>query len=104
MFEIFTYSTNFVFRLGSDPEKLFSFELMQNHFRKFGKFGMIMSTMLLPMITADDGSVVDMDELFEEVNDGKDINMDVFVSKASRNRLNKRLRDVIVDMIRLNYI
>lgn len=114
-------------RLGSDPDQLFPFELMQEHFHKFARYGLLMSTTLLPMITgttknlflqlceydfnttfslsaADKGNVVDMDEMFEDLNNGKEIDSSVFVSEASRNRLNKRLRDVIVDMVRLNYI
>lgn len=42
--------------------------------------------------------------MFEDINNGKEVDASVFISEASRNRLNKRLRDVIVDMVRLNYI
>lgn len=42
--------------------------------------------------------------MFEELNNGGDVDASVFISDASRNRLNKRMRDVIVDMVRLNYI
>lgn len=94
----------FFFRLGSDPEKLFPFDLMQQHFRKFARYGLLMATGLLPMITADSGNVVNLDNFFEDINNGKEVDSSVFVSDASRKRLNKRLRDVVVDMVRLNYI
>lgn len=56
------------------------------------------------MITADSGKVVDMDELFNDFNNGKEVDAGVFISEASRRRLNARLREVVVDMVRLNYI
>lgn len=77
---------------------------MQQHFEKFGRYGFYMATCLLPMITADSGTVVDMDDMFDEINKGKEVDSSAFISDASSKRLNKRLRDVVVDMFRLNYI
>lgn len=90
--------------MGSDPKKLFPFELMMEHFRKFARYGLLMATGILPMITADRGNVVDMDDLFNDINNGKEVDASVFITEASQLRLNKRLRDVVVDMVRLNYI
>lgn len=104
MFKIFAYSYTFVFRLGSDPEKLFPFELMQDHFQKFGKFGMIMAAMLLPMLTATGGHSVDIDSLCDGIKEGKDIDAEVFISDESRQRLVNRLRGVVIDMVHLGYI
>lgn len=92
------------FRLGSDPENLFSFKMMQDHFRKYARFGLIMASMLLPMITSDSGSPVDMDGLSDAIKNGEEIDANIFVSVESLNRLNKRLRDVVADMVRLEYI
>lgn len=64
----------------------------------------VILTLFFLMITADGGNVVNMDEMFEDVNKGKEFDSNAFISQASRNRLNKRLRDVIIDMDRLNYI
>lgn len=91
-------------RLGSDPEKLFSYETMQEHFRKFAKFGLILSTALLPMITSDDGHGIDVDEMAESVQNGNELDAGAFISDKSRNKLNKRLRGVVNDMVRLGYI
>lgn len=92
------------FRLGSDP-KLFTFELMQEHFRKFGKLGLVLSTVLLPMITSEEGSGLDLDGIGDSKatnDDGPDSNN--FISHGSHIKLMERLRDVIIDMVRLGYI
>lgn len=93
-----------IFRLGSDPEKLFPRELMLEHFRKFARFGLILASMLLPMITTEQGNGINLDELAEDVEKGKKFEENVFVSEKSRNKFNERMRDVIIDMVRLNYI
>lgn len=56
------------------------------------------------MVSADKGNVVNMDEMFDELNNGGEIDENIFISEAFRNRLHKRMRDVIIDMVRLNYI
>ncbi|XP_055302585.1 uncharacterized protein LOC129568559 [Sitodiplosis mosellana] len=90
-------------RLGSDPETIFPYKLMMEHFRKFAKFGLVLSTVLLPMITSEIGSGLDLDGMGDKAS-GDGTNSDNFISEESRNKLNKRLRDVIIDMARLEYI
>lgn len=85
--------------MGSDP-KLFPYELMLEHFRKFGKFGLVLSTVLLPMITSEIGSGLDLDAI--DQTGGTDANG--FISQRSQIKLMERLRDVIIDMVRLEYI
>ena len=99
--------------MGSDPDKLFPYSLMQEHLRKNSKYGLILSTVLLPMITTEQGNGLDLDELAVKFEKGKENNFedsneftafDSFISDNSRNKFNKRLRDVAVDMDRLGYI
>lgn len=94
----------FFIRLGSNPDKLFPFNLMQEHLHKVGSFGLLMAMNVLPIITADSGNVVDIDELMDKFKDGEEFDGNVFVSQESQKRLTKRLRDVVIDMVRLNYI
>lgn len=91
-------------RLGSDPERLFPFELMQDHFRKFARYGLIMASVLLPVITQDRGSGFDSEDMAEKVIEMKDLDMDSIYSGSSRKKFYHRLRDVVVDMARLGYI
>lgn len=77
---------------------------MLEHFRKFAKFGLILSTVLLPMITSEVGSGLDLDGMGDDASNVDGTNSDNFISVKSRNKLNKRLRDVVIDMDRLGYI
>lgn len=94
--------------MGSNPEKLFSYELMSQHLRKFGKFGLIMASTLLPTITSDFESEMNLDDTSsnETCNNEELPNLinHPLVSKSSLIRFNKRVRDVAIDMVRLEYV
>lgn len=77
---------------------------MLDHFHKFAHFGLILATVLLPMVTSDGGNAIDLDKIADDVKNGTELDANVFISNKSLTKLNKRLRDVIVDMVRLKYI
>lgn len=102
---IFILIKNFlIIRLGADPEKLFPYKVLQEHFRKYAKFGLILSTVLLPMMTSEDGYTLNIDEIAENIENGVELDKNLFISKNSHNKFNERLRDVVIDMVRLGYI
>ena len=88
--------------MGSDPEKLFPFALMQEHFRKFTKYSLVLATLMLQVMTAEKPNCVNLDEFSANETD-----TDLFVgfrSNDSRHKLHKRLQDVVTDMVRLDYL
>lgn len=78
---------------------------MEEHLRRFGKYGLTMATFMLPIITTDKGIAVDMNASHNDRQNVKIVGISSsFVSDKSRNKLNKRLRDVVYDMNQLKYI
>lgn len=77
---------------------------MLEHLRKFGKFGLIMATMLLPLITSEEGAAPNLDDLANKIQENGEMDENVFITDNTKDELNKRLRDVVVDMVRLNYL
>lgn len=77
---------------------------MLEQFRNFGRFGLYMASMLVPMLTADASAAPDLDAISEEMHKNKEINNNMFKSEGSEERMAKRLSDVIYDMDRLGYI
>lgn len=90
--------------MGSDPDKLFPYKLMQEHLRKFAKFGFIMSTVLLPVLTYDGDYEPNFEEIGENVEKGTLEDTSVLTSEKSIKKLNERLRDIVADMVELKYI
>lgn len=91
-------------RLGSDPATVFPYEVMLEHFQKFGKFGLIMAMMVVPMMLSEDGIADDLDEFAEQVKDGLELDISTYVSEKSQPMLHQRLRDIVIDMAQLKYI
>lgn len=91
-------------RLGSDPDKIFPYSKMLDHFRKFARYALIMATQLVPLITREAGNKVDLDKAANNMD--KLDNVDIYgsVSENSLKKYHKHLRDVIIDMVRLEYI
>lgn len=85
-------------------QQIFPYALMQEHLRKFGKWGLMLAMMLLSVITADERGAINLDQLSEDILDGKPSPRDAYITENSRLKYNKRLRDVIVDMVRLGYV
>lgn len=78
---------------------------MSKHLHQFAKFALILSVLLLPMLTTDSGHAIDIDKVANDIDSGKETSgTHIFISDKSRSKLDERMRDVIVDMARLEYI
>lgn len=103
--------TKLLKRLGEDPEQLFSFEDLQKQLKKFGRFGLPMALMLVPMITTQTQDLPDMDklaELMEEFKKGDQMSDEAkeFMEKGneSAKRVAARTHGVAIDMVRFGYM
>lgn len=63
-----------------------------------------MSTVLLPVITFDGDYRPNFEEIGENAEKGKLEDKNVFYSENSIQKLNKRFRDIVADMVQLGYI
>lgn len=78
--------------------------MLQEHLRKFAKFGLMMATIVLPMFTTLQEDIPDLDNLSEQIKSDGFKEESLFQSKNSDVVYCKRMRDLIVDMGRLGYI
>lgn len=78
------------YRLGSNPEKLFSFDVMLNELKKFGKYGAAAGPIYIAIQTANTET---MPDITTEIKfDFNDISFE------------ERIRDLIVDLVKFGYI
>lgn len=78
---------------------------MQEHLRRFGKIGMILASVVLPVLTAEKGNGIDIDKMAENMANNEKIDTsDFFFAGPSRDRFNERMKGVVIDMARLGYI
>lgn len=92
--------TNTNFRLGSDPEKVFPYEVLLGQLQKFGKYACVMGTVILKIISAD--PMQDFDEFVEYVDHSNETEDRIY--EASQNTYKKQLNDLFADAARLGYI
>lgn len=56
----------FLTKLGSDPEKLFTFSDLEDQFRQFGKYGLIFSPILVAVMVSESKDIIDMDSIKQD--------------------------------------
>lgn len=78
--------------------------MMLDHLKKRGKYGFILATVLLPVITTETEYTLNLDKLGECAENGSLESGNMLISEKSLKKMHKRLRDIIDDMIRLEYI
>ncbi|KXJ79322.1 hypothetical protein RP20_CCG001259 [Aedes albopictus] len=98
--------SDFLRRLGSDPEKLFPRTALDEQLRQFGRFGLLMAVMLLPIITTKSEDVPDLEEMAEKMESGADLagDMDKFRSESTEDIYKEKIVGCCQDMVRLGYI
>ena len=92
--------SNICTKCGSNAEKLFSFENLQQQFSKFGKFGLIVAPGMLQMTMAQNKNIMSVEELSE--CDGK-IALGTF-DKDTELKYKERIGDVIMDSYKYGWI
>lgn len=78
-----------LFRLGSDPQKLFPYEAFLDQFRKFGVYAAFVGAVLLPILCADVDSMPDIDKISETGGS----NNDGIYNMSDEQAYNKRVTD-----------
>lgn len=84
-------------RLGSDPEKLISFADLQNQLKKFGKYGLMIGLLTLPLVIPDANEIPGME--IEPENEDDDTPAPY--SEAIQAIYHRRVNDFVADVIHL---
>lgn len=92
--------------MGSDPEKVFPRSAFDEHLMRFGKFGLAMAVMVLPIFTTNADDLPDMDEMAEKYQNGEELDTAEYDLSKSKTIgvYNTRMSGVFHDMCNLGYI
>ncbi|XP_055614000.1 uncharacterized protein LOC129760375 [Uranotaenia lowii] len=98
--------SEFLIRLGSDPEKLFPRSALDAQLQRFGRFGLLMAVMLLPITTTKSEDVPDLEEMAQKLENGFDVadEVDSFRSEDTEAVYRQKMGDCCRDIVRLGYI
>lgn len=96
--------SDFLRKLGSDPEKLFPYSALQDQLKRFGKFGLLLSLTILQALIVNAEDVPDMDEVAENLKkDPEKMNLSMYENPCEA-EFNRRILAIVHDMDKLGYI
>lgn len=82
---------------------MFPYETLLNQFQEWGAYAVLAGVLLVPFVFAERGSVVNADKMSKD--DGRLTNMKLFhVPEETKKTYNKRVVDMLDDMVRFGYI
>lgn len=90
--------------MGSDPEKLFPYKMMLEHLRKYARHALILASLLLPWLSTENKNDKDFVRIENQNADRKGNGTNGEEETHLESKMDKRLRDIVADMIRLKYI
>ncbi|CAH1718396.1 unnamed protein product [Chironomus riparius] len=98
--------SSFMQRLGSDPAIVFPRDIFESHLKKFGKFGLAMAIILVPMVTSDADDAPEIDDVADAFKDNKDQSGDVmnFTTAKTLKVYEQRMMGIFEDMYNYGYI
>ncbi|XP_037052188.1 uncharacterized protein LOC119085789 isoform X3 [Bradysia coprophila] len=93
--------SNLMLKLGSDPDKWFTFDDLIGQMKTVGKFGVIMAPTLLEVLVSDPKNIVDLDDI---TKDSKTVTEFATLDASESKLYKERLRDVIKDAVRFGWV
>lgn len=93
--------------MGSNPTKLFPRDILDDHMKRYAKFGIVMTILVLPLITSKAEDTLDMDKMAEQLmgasDNGAVIESTNLAGSEKNIVYNERMRAVFEDMYKFNY-
>lgn len=90
--------------LGSDADKLFTYDDLLGELKRCGVYALLMAPILLQISQADSSEIPNLDEMCDKVAEG-DSNIALITSLSAKGQLecDRRLNEVFEDVIELGY-
>lgn len=91
-------------KLGSNPDKLYSFEDFQMQLRKFGDYPLLYTPIMFTLRLADEKDVMDVEEYAERLANGENVDlMPEFIGETQK-KWYGLVNDAIADLMTYGYV
>lgn len=88
--------------LGSDPDKLFTFENLHDELRRYGNYLLTLTPLWVVLACAKPNEIANLDEIFEN-SDRSNKDLVAELSEKGQAEFNQRINDLLEDIVRLGY-
>lgn len=96
-------STN-IRKLGSDPDKLYSYENFEMEMKKFGEFALLTGPMIIQIRVANAKDVRDLDDYAERVENGEEADLLNEFDENTQKIFSEQINDLVTDLLRYEYV
>lgn len=92
--------------MGGDTMSQFPFTALLRQLKQFGKFGVVMACMLVPMLTTKNEDLPDMDFMADNMDNADPELREAMMAQfaGADSGYNKRIREILHDAIRYGYL
>lgn len=90
--------------LGSDPDKLFTFNDLKSELKKCGEYALLMAPVGLLLTQADSNNPIELNSEFENISEGGGVQFVSGLSADSQREYNRRLNELYEDIVKYGYI
>lgn len=90
--------------LGSNPDELFTFDDLQSELKRCGNYALMLAPLLIQISQASSSEVTNLDEMCDKMAEGEDTQgLITGLSESGQLEYERRLNDVVEDVIKLGY-
>lgn len=93
-----------VTRLGSDPQKLFSYDDLQSELQRHGEFALLCAPMIAQVRFVKSEDVSGLDDYAERVKNGEDVKFVNDFDEETQAEFDKFVNDAVVDLVERGYV
>lgn len=91
-------------KLGSDPNKLYTFEDFQLQMAKFSEYVLLYAPIILSIRLAEEKDVANLDEYAEHLQNGNDVDLFYEFDEQTQPIYSRLINDAVTDLINYGYI
>lgn len=91
-------------KLGSDPNKLYTFENLQSQLKQFSVYALIFAPMVLQIRVAKPEHFADLDDFTERIERGEDADIMKEFDSETMIKYSTLINDLVTDLVRYGYI
>lgn len=91
-------------KLGSDPNKLYTYENFQSQLRKFGEFALLCAPLIIQLRVAGAKDIGNLDEYAEAIEHGEEADLLKPYDEQTQSEYSTLINDLVTDLVDYGYV
>lgn len=100
----YTSLSEMIRKLGSDPQKLYSYENFQMQLRKFGEYALLLCPMIISVRVAKATDVSNLDEYAQLIEKGENVDLIHKFEGETQEEYSRLVNGIVTDLVNYGYV